>query len=82
MPCVEVDVLQNFRPATPDKLPLIGRWPAIDGVWIAAGHEGLGITMATGTADLVVADILGTTPPVDGAPFRPDRAMPALAHAA
>lgn len=72
----------GFRPATPDKLPLIGRWPAIDGVWIAAGHEGLGITMATGTADLIVAGILGTRPPVNADPFRPDRPMPAMAHAA
>ena len=72
----------GFRPATPDKLPLIGPWPAIDGVWIAAGHEGLGITMATGTADLIVAGILGTPPPIDVEPFRPDRSMPAMAHAA
>ena len=46
-------------------------------VWIAAGHEGLGITMSTGTADLIVAGVLGTEPPVDPAPFRPDRPMPA-----
>lgn len=72
----------GFRPATADKLPLIGRWPAMDGVWIAAGHEGLGITMSTGTADLIVAGIMGTTPPVDPLPFRPDRDMPAMAHAA
>ena len=72
----------GFRPATADKLPLIGMWPGIDGVWVAAGHEGLGITMATGTADLIVAGILGTPPPIDAAPFRPDRAMPAMAHAA
>lgn len=72
----------GFRPATADKLPLIGRWPAMDGVWIAAGHEGLGITMATGTADIIVAGILGTQPPIDAEPFRPDRAMPALEHTA
>lgn len=72
----------GFRPATPDKLPLIGRWPRMDRVWIAAGHEGLGITMATGTADLIVAGILGTRAPVDPEPFRPDRAMPITALAA
>ena len=72
----------GFRPATPDALPLIGRWPAIDGVWIAAGHEGLGITMATGTADLIVAGLFGTEPPVNADPFRPDRPMPVMGHAA
>jgi glycine/D-amino acid oxidase-like deaminating enzyme len=72
----------GFRPATADKLPLIGPWPAIPGVWIAAGHEGLGITMATGTADLIVDGLLGSTPPVDPAPFRPDRSMPSIEAAA
>ena len=66
----------GFRPATPDALPLIGEWPRLKGVWIATGHEGLGITMATGTADLVVAGVLGRRPPLDPAPFRPDRPMP------
>jgi len=72
----------GFRPATPDKLPLIGAWPALEGVWIAAGHEGLGITMATGTADIIVAGIVGAASPVDPEPFRPDRAMPDMALAA
>lgn len=72
----------GFRPATPDRLPLIGPWPALDNVWIAAGHEGLGITMATGTADIIVAGILGTRAPVNPEPYRPDRAMPAMALAA
>jgi glycine/D-amino acid oxidase-like deaminating enzyme len=72
----------GFRPATADKLPLIGEWPAMPGVWIAAGHEGLGITMAPGTADLIVAGITGSVAPVDPAPFRPDRPMPSLQEAA
>src|ERR1019366_687235 len=71
----------GFRPATPDKLPLIGRWPAIEGVWIAAGQEGLGITMSTGTADLIVADILGAPPPLNAVAFRPDVPMSAMAPA-
>jgi glycine/D-amino acid oxidase-like deaminating enzyme len=65
----------GFRPATPDALPLIGAWPAMPGVWVATGHEGLGITMAPGTADLVVAAITGRAPPVDPLPYRPDRTM-------
>ncbi len=61
----------GFRPATPDKLPLIGRWPSLPDLWLATGHEGLGITMATGTADLIVAGITGCAAPVDPAPFLP-----------
>lgn len=67
----------GFRPTTPDKLPLIGRWPSLPDLWIAAGHEGLGITMAPGTAELIATGLLGQSPPVDAAPFRPDRPMPA-----
>lgn len=67
----------GFRPTTPDKLPLIGRWPSLPDLWIAAGHEGLGITMAPGTAELIVAGLLGQATAVDPAPFRPDRPMPA-----
>jgi len=73
--CLAIRTWTGFRPATPDALPLIGAWPAVPGVWIAAGHEGLGITTATGTAALIAAGVLGTAPPIDAAPFRPDRPM-------
>ncbi len=72
----------GFRPATPDALPLIGRWPALERTWIATGHEGLGITMAPVTAELIVSGILETPPPLDPLPYRPDRAMPPVAQAA
>jgi D-hydroxyproline dehydrogenase subunit beta len=74
--CQAIRAWTGFRPATPDKLPLIGPWPALGGVWIAAGHEGLGITTATGTAAIVAAGILGRPAPIDPRPFRPDRPMP------
>jgi D-hydroxyproline dehydrogenase subunit beta len=64
----------GFRPATPDKLPLIGAWAAEDGLWIAAGHEGLGITTALGTARLLGDLILGRAPSLDPLPFAPARA--------
>ena len=70
----------GFRPATPDKLPLIGAWPDTPGLWIAAGHEGLGITTSLGTA-AILADLVGGRPPaIDAAPFAPDRAAMAEAH--
>ena len=72
----------GFRPATPDRLPLIGRWPSLPDLWIATGHEGLGITMAPGTADLIVAGITGRPAPIDPTPFAPDRVMPPMSMAA
>jgi glycine/D-amino acid oxidase-like deaminating enzyme len=67
----------GFRPATPDALPLIGAWPAVRGLWIAAGHEGLGITTAPGTAAIIAALLTGRPAPLDAAAFDPVRAMPA-----
>jgi len=67
----------GFRPATPDGLPLVGMWEP--GLWVVAGHEGLGVTTAPGTAALLTALVLGRTPPIDPAPFDPRRPMPAHA---
>lgn len=65
----------GFRPATPDKLPLIGRWDPTPGLWIAAGHEGLGITTSLGTAQLLADQIAGRATEIDAAPFSPTRAL-------
>jgi glycine/D-amino acid oxidase-like deaminating enzyme len=61
----------GFRPATPDGLPLIGEWEP--GLFIAAGHEGLGVTTALGTGQLVADLALGRTPALDPTPFDPRR---------
>jgi glycine/D-amino acid oxidase-like deaminating enzyme len=63
----------GFRPASPDHLPLIGPDTAVSGLYHASGHEGAGIGLATGTAELVTALLAGSTPPVDPAPFAPAR---------
>ena len=59
----------GFRPATPDSLPILDRHPNNEHLWMAVGHEGLGVTTATGTADIMVALMTGATPPMDVAPF-------------
>lgn len=63
----------GFRPATLDNLPLIGRWDATAGLWIAAGHEGLGVTTSLGTACLLADLVAGRTPAIDATPFSPMR---------
>ena len=70
----------GFRPATPDKLPLIGRSPEVPGLWIAAGHEGLGITTSLGTAAILADLVAGREPAIDAAPYAPDRGVPAGVH--
>ena len=67
----------GFRPATPDKLPRVGAWE--DGLLVAAGHEGLGVTTATGTARLLVDLWARRVPPIDASLFDPRRSFPAHA---
>src|SRR5690606_34817617 len=38
-----VDAWTGFRPSTPDGMPLIGRCSGREGLWLATGHEGIGI---------------------------------------
>ena len=45
-----IRVWTGFRAATPDKLPLIGPCPEDESMFLATGHEGLGITTSLGTA--------------------------------
>jgi D-hydroxyproline dehydrogenase subunit beta len=68
-------VWTGFRPATPDKLPFIGPWEAVPGVWIAAGHEGLGVTTALGTARLLADLVAGRDTAIPASPYSPTRAM-------
>ncbi len=70
----------GFRPTTPDHRPLIGPLPGRPGLFLACGHEGLGITTAPATATLLTAQMLGRTAPLDPAPFLPSR-FAELAHA-
>jgi D-hydroxyproline dehydrogenase subunit beta len=63
----------GFRAATPDKLPLIGKWPTHEKLYLAAGHEGLGITTSMGTAKLLVDEILNRESAIPRAPYAPGR---------
>jgi glycine/D-amino acid oxidase-like deaminating enzyme len=74
-------VWTGVRAATPDGLPLIGPHPTRPGVWLATGHEGLGITTALGTAQLLTAQIIGQPPPLPVEPYLPARSFAEVAHA-
>ncbi len=70
----------GFRAATPDKLPLIGP-SEIPGVYLATGHEGLGITTSLATARLLSDQVLVRTPEIPFAPYLPSRMSAVLSHA-
>ncbi len=71
----------GFRAASPDGLPLVGQHPQRQGLWLAVGHEGLGVTTAPGTADLLVAQLFDETPPLAAQPYLPQRFLGEPAYA-
>jgi glycine/D-amino acid oxidase-like deaminating enzyme len=66
-------VWTGHRAATPDKLPLIGPSLEHDRIWLASGHEGLGITTSLGTGRLVADLLLGRRTEIPTQPYAPSR---------
>lgn len=71
----------GFRAATPDKLPLIGPVTGMKNIYLATGHEGLGITTSLGTAKLLASQITGRQPAIPVSPYLPGRTMEGEKHA-
>ncbi|HEX5876682.1 MAG TPA: FAD-dependent oxidoreductase [Pyrinomonadaceae bacterium] len=63
----------GFRAATPDKLPLIGPHGEHKRLYLATGHEGLGITTSLGTAKLLLAQIMNRDAAIPVGPYLPAR---------
>jgi len=58
---------------TYDDLPIIGRSPKHDNLFLATGHGMLGMSMSAITGKLVAELICGQTPCVDVKPFSASR---------
>ena len=63
----------GFRAAAADGLPLLGPHPDYPGLWLALGHEGLGVTTALGSAAIIAAQIRQRRPEIDDTPYLPAR---------
>jgi len=61
------------RAATPDKLPIIGPSVESERIWLATGHEGLGITTSLGTGLLLADLMLGRPSAISPEPYLPSR---------
>ncbi|OAY80363.1 putative D-amino acid oxidase PA4548 [Ananas comosus] len=59
----------GHRPYMPDGKPVIGPVPGLPNILLATGHEGSGLSLALGTAEMVADMILGNSPVVDCTPF-------------
>jgi D-hydroxyproline dehydrogenase subunit beta len=73
-------VWTGFRAATPDSLPLIGPHPDDPSLFLATGHEGLGITTSLATAALITDQMLGRPSAIPAAPYLPSRFSAIVTH--
>ena len=60
----------GWRPMTWDGLPYIDRTPKFENVWVAAGHNMLGLSMGTATGKLISELMTSQRPHIDPKPFR------------
>jgi D-amino-acid dehydrogenase len=59
----------GWRPMTYDGKPIIDRCPPLENVYIAAGHNMLGLSMAPATGQLIAEMLAGRSPHLDPAPY-------------
>ena len=59
----------GWRPMTYDSLPIIDRVPGADNLFLAAGHNMLGLSMAPSTGKLIAELIAGEPPHLDVTPY-------------
>jgi D-amino-acid dehydrogenase len=63
----------GMRPMTPDGLPVIGRLPGSDNLFVATGHQMLGVTLAPTTAIALSQLMLDGRSDISLVPFDPVR---------
>lgn len=65
----------GLRPGSPDNIPIIGRHPDFDNVFVNTGHYRYGVTMAPASAELLADLIEGKTSALDPEPYSWQAAM-------
>lgn len=63
----------GIRPMTPDSMPIVGRAPGVDGLWIATGYGIDGMPLAPGTARMLANHLVSGRPDADAVAFDPER---------
>lgn len=69
----ETETWFGWRPMTYDGVPVVDRSPRWGNLWVAAGHNMLGVSMAPGTGKLISELVSGLSPHIEPAPYRIDR---------
>jgi D-amino-acid dehydrogenase len=63
----------GMRPITPDGLPILGRLGGVENLFVATGHQMMGVTLAPATGKAMAELMLEGTTSVDLGPFSPSR---------
>jgi glycine/D-amino acid oxidase-like deaminating enzyme len=63
----------GVRTATADGMPLVGRMPGVDNLFVATGFEGDGICLGPLTGKIISGLVIGQSPEIDISSFDPER---------
>jgi len=63
----------GWRPMTWDDLPILGRAPGHEHIWLATGHGMLGMSMSAASGQLMADLITGAPTAIDPQPYRMER---------
>jgi len=65
----------GLRPGSPDNIPIIGRHPDFENVFVNTGHYRYGVTMAPASAELLVDLMEDKAPALDPTPYSWEAAL-------
>ncbi len=63
----------GLRPSLPDGLPVLGRAPRLDNLYLAFGHQHLGLTLGPLSGRVIADLVAGRDPGLDLSPYAADR---------
>ncbi len=67
------EIRVGLRPASPDGMPILGRAPGLDNVYLATGHGPSGLQLGPYSGAAVADLVLGVPVDLDLRPYSPDR---------
>lgn len=70
---VDKEPWKGARPCTPDMMPIIGKAPRHDGLFVGIGHAHHGFTLGPATGELLAQAMTGEATAIDIHPFRMER---------
>ncbi|GHF43327.1 NAD(P)/FAD-dependent oxidoreductase [Seohaeicola zhoushanensis] len=63
----------GHRPSMVDSIPVIGKVPGVEGIYLGFGHDHVGLTGGPKTGRILAQLVSGRAPNIDLAPYSPER---------